>query len=175
MPSMLPSSGPGPRYNPDAPVQPIQIIVFALMLGVTIFAVVAVFSTLNRQGGPDESSAPIAAAVLAAAAVVARFLIPPLVARSQMQNVIERRRNDNPLEIDQAIYEVFQTRTIIEGGILEGAALFAIVAFMVSSQWWLLGVPGALIALMLVTFPTKGRIEQFIHEHKQQLDFEGDR
>ena len=118
---------------------------------------------------------PLIAAAFAAMAVAMRFVVGRLIVGVQMQVARQKAGGEDETNVRDAIYEVFQTVTIIQNAILEGAAFFVLVMFLLFGQSWLLGVAAALVALMLVTFPTKGRIEHFIDEHKQQWEFEGDR
>ena len=164
--------GKGPQYDPGAPFQPIQIIALALIQGVVVFGAIAVFVGLQGGGPDDETIMPAIAAAVAGFAAVARFAVAPTIG-SQMT---ARVRGDADLKDEQALqnalYGVFQTRTIIEDAILEGAAFLTLIAFMMSKQWWLLGVTGGLLVLMAVFFPTRGRIESFINEQKQHIEFE---
>jgi hypothetical protein len=81
---------------------------------------------------------------------------------------------DDERQRQLALYGVFQQRTIIENAMLEGVSFLLIIAFIVTGQWWLLGAVGVLLALMAAWFPTKGRIENFIHEQSQHLEFEAE-
>jgi hypothetical protein len=171
---MQPSGGRGPAYDPKSPIQPIQIIAFAMMQGLMIFAAIAVFFVVSSDDPGDESSLPVIATAVAAVVTVLRFIVPPMMASGQMRTVRSTMSRDDEQGVEAAAYGVFQTRTIIEDALLEGACFFVLIAFLLSKQWWLLGVAGALVALMIASFPTRGRIEHFIHEQKQQLDFEGE-
>jgi protein-S-isoprenylcysteine O-methyltransferase Ste14 len=179
--SMFPvqSGRPSAPYNPDAPVQPIQIIVFALMMGVLVFAGIATFLKINNPNPPNPNAQqpdllPQIAVGMAAIMVAMRFVVPAMMAKGQLKAVRHSTLWQDERRRQGALYGVYQQRTIVEDAMLEGVSFFLIVAFIVTGQWWLLGVVGLLVALMAAWFPTKGRIENFIQEQTQQLEFEGE-
>jgi hypothetical protein len=57
---------------------------------------------------------------------------------------------------------VNQTRTIIAAALLEGTAFFACIAYLVERQIIVLAVPGAVRALMVLTFPTRDRVGRWV-------------
>ncbi len=59
-------------------------------------------------------------------------------------------------------------RTLVMLAILEGAALFSLVALLVEGQAFLLAVVGLLLGAMALLFPTRGRFEGFVKWHEPQ-------
>ena len=163
--------------GPAATLMTMRIIAGAMMSGVLMFAVVVLFL---RNGPPAEF--PLLSYLGAGAAVVAfvlRMVIPDLVGRSvlgiQLQQVQRDPADGNEIEDDRtdrgeaqtqqllaAGASAFQTRTIVDYALLEGAAFFNLVAFMIEGQWWGFAAVGLLLACMVLAFPTLGRLEHWI-------------
>jgi hypothetical protein len=57
---------------------------------------------------------------------------------------------------------IYQTRTIVAAAMLEGAAFFAVTAFMIGRQSLALYVAMALVVLILSQFPTAPRLESWL-------------
>lgn len=166
---------PTPRYNPDAAIQPVQIIVFALMAGVVVSAAIA---TVLAPNGPNDAGNQTLCGIyvaLTAVTIATRFVVSPIVVKCQMNQLRKKLQSKDESDVKTALFGIFQMKTFIENALLEGAAFFCVVALLVTGAWWLLAIVGALLVLMAMMFPTKGRIEQFIHEREQQFEFEGDR
>ena len=65
---------------------------------------------------------------------------------------------------------VFQTRSIIAGALLEGPAFLAGVAYMTERQAAALGIVACAVLLMLITFPTHGRVQAWLEKQQQSID-----
>jgi hypothetical protein len=74
---------------------------------------------------------------------------------------------------------VYMTRTIVAAALLEGAALMAIVAYMLEGSTVALGLAVALVAGILLHFPTAsrvaGRIETKMRRVEEERDIAGAR
>src|SRR5262245_31298867 len=81
-------------YNPDAPFQVIQIIAFSMIFGVLAFAAFAVYSVLGQQAPPLDSLLPQVVLGMSVMAVVARFVVPPIVARTKLREIRSVPRDD---------------------------------------------------------------------------------
>jgi hypothetical protein len=129
-----------------------RIILGGLASGV-IFAVVAFISVRQNQP-PGE---PFLANYAAGCAGLFLLL------RLAVLGIITRRRNASPRDL-RTLLRLYQTRLIVGLAILEGAALFNAVAYLIAGQWWSLAVVGVLLALMLTSFPTRMGIEQWLDD-----------
>jgi polyferredoxin len=67
---------------------------------------------------------------------------------------------------------VFQQKTIIESALVEGAAFFVLVTFLLVGQWWSLAIVGALITVILVPFPTYDRVEEWVRYQLELMELE---
>jgi len=145
-------------------VRTMQIIVGALAIGIVNFLVVALWIVLSSN---DPAADPplltyvaMGTAVLAfaASALVATFIAGPL-----KQQVANAQAFDSGGVRDFRTYAgVYQTLLIIRCAILEGAAFFCLVSFMVEHQNAGLVVATILLLAILVQFPTMPRLESWI-------------
>ncbi|SFH85989.1 hypothetical protein [Planctomicrobium piriforme] len=62
----------------------------------------------------------------------------------------------------KALAAAWQTRTIVKYAICEIAALANAVAYIVEQNWWSLALQIVMLAVMVLIFPTKTRLDQFI-------------
>lgn len=164
-----------PAANPDARldglVRTIQIIAGAVMAGLIAFTAVAVVMALDKP--PDGEFGAMAAAVLAGGGVAVRFVLPGVIAAGKRRQ-LTAQRGVEPLEPAE-LFPAFQTKTIVEYGVLEGPGFFAGVALMNTAQWWLLAVVAVLLAIMAAGFPTRGRFDDWADNQRQLARFEGTR
>jgi hypothetical protein len=99
------------------------------------------------------------AAFFAAVAIVVRQVVLGLMSGRAIPH------NNEPTV--PASLRLFQTRMIVGLALLEGAAFFNLVAFMTEGHWWTLIVVAVLLVWMLASFPTHGRLKQWIEDREQ--------
>jgi hypothetical protein len=63
-------------------------------------------------------------------------------------------------------WSVYRGRQIVGRAMLEGAGFFNTIAFIVDQNWWSLAIVGLLVFWMLMTFPTRTRVEQWIETQR---------
>lgn len=143
-----------------APIITVQIIAAALIVGPLAFAAIAYVTTLGRP--PGDVLIPYLAVGLAILAIFASLIGPGLVANQQLGLPAAK-----PDVSTMDLLGVYQTRIIIRAAILEAAALFCCVAFLISRIWWTLGTAFGLIVLMAVLFPTQGRFDNWAREQRE--------
>ncbi len=121
-----------------------QVIAGALLAGVVVFAVIVltVFA--------DESASPGIVNYLAAGFAVVAGVGHRVVG----QVVADAMATATPAE-------AFTTRTILTLAVLEGAALFNLVAMILDSWLPQLMFVAALVALMVIAFPTPATYRKF--------------
>lgn len=122
----------------------IRILAAALIIGVVIFAIITV--VINQINGAflDEEILSIRAYLLPFMSLVA--LLALLVARTQYQKQIRAIREGND-ELRDKI-EKYRAALIIYMAICEGMAIFSIILFLLSGEYLLLLVTGAMLLLM---------------------------
>ena len=151
-----------------------KIIVAALVMGQMIFAVIVI--SVRFQQPPAAStllsymSLGMAVVMLAVRAVVGSTTAA--AQRRQIANgtwTMGPQRGSLPVELtdgDRLLFAL-QAKTIVQAALLEGSSFFALIAFLVEGQAWTLLVPGILLTILLGSFPTYERAENWV---KQQLE-----
>src|SRR5437660_8443817 len=126
-------------------IRNVQIIVFALAVGPIVFAGIALFQRMNQPPQQDHLIAYLAAG-FAVTALAVRIFIGKATVASQRDRIAAGTwslgSNASPVGLpinmtdgDRLLF-VFQQKTIIESAIVEGAAFFAIVSFLIAGQGW---------------------------------------
>ena len=162
------NSGGQPQFTDlNQGVRTMQIITGALLAGVIMFGVVSTMAVLNRAA-PNPAQPPQAPIITYLAVGMTlmelglRAVIPDLVAR---QNIA--RMQDSLDDSDQSrlrLASVYQTRMIIGMALCEGAAFFALIAWMLEGNVLAIGTAGFLVLVMLTAFPTRDRVESWIRD-----------
>lgn len=157
--------------NPQAAVRIMQILILSLMLGILIFAGIAVF--VNSQARPQQKvlTSPLVFTVLGIIAavinIVLRLFVPGLVSTAVLGNIAKKRGQDNITKLD--VYPAYLSGLLVGAALLEGAAFFNIVAVLITREYWTLGVAGVLLALMAAAFPTLDRVDYWAEEQLRDL------
>ena len=139
----------------------LQIVVGALIFGVLAFAGFVIATQLNNP--PRDNGMATIAVGFAATNILLHFVVPVLIERSALKN----------LSVDaglETVLGVFFTRTIIACALLEGAAFLSIYAVMAEQQYWVFGVTAVLLVLMLMQFPSRTRIEQWLETRMMERE-----
>lgn len=152
-------------------VRTMQIVAFALVAGVLMFLVVALIQTKGKQ--PGEPFLAYFGAGFAALMIVLRFVVPDIVAQTQLRQLaaeFDINNDENHRSFVDRCAGIYQTKMIIGTAFLEGAAFLNVIEYMSVVQTWSLAVVGVLVAIMLITFPSEAKITSWI---RQQLDSRG--
>lgn len=151
----------------DERLRTMQIIAGALMMGVISFAAVAVFMGLQK-----EVADPFIAYIAAGFAVlmfVVHLFVPPMISNGMISQL--RHANDIRDESSTAgLIGAYQTHLIIALAMLEGAAFFNLVAYIIAVQWWSLVIVGMLLLAMAMKFPTRFKVESWIETKQHELE-----
>lgn len=135
-----------------------KIIAGSLIFGVIAFAAVAIALRLGRI--PEQNSlVSVIAAVFAAGTVVVRQVVLGMIAGRAVPSASEPTAPTS--------FGMYQTRLIVGLALLEGAAFFNVVAYLIEGHWWSFLVVTALLAWMLASFPTHGRLRQWVEDREQ--------
>ena len=154
-----------------------RIIAAALISGVVVFLAVVLFVFTGDlpPGRPLHTYIALGAGVFA---LFFSFIIPALIGGSIKQALIEGKRVELPSQfkadpgvgIVGNLLFLSQTRLIIGYAILEGAAIYNLVAYMLERQQVSLATVGLLLAAMILKFPTQGRLEAFVADELRSID-----
>ena len=162
------SWGAGPS-NARQMVRTMQIISFALMLSVIIFAGITLFLRL-RPGAQPPAANPMFAYVAVAAVVMAigmRSMLMSIVAQGVIKQRLKTKRLDELEPID--LYPAYLIQMIVGAAQIEGAAFFVLVSYMLDGQLWSMGLVVALLAMMAVSFPSMERVDAWADDQLRAL------
>jgi hypothetical protein len=147
-----------PQLNEAGVVRIAQIVTGAMILGVLFFAGIAFANAHGRP--PGDPMLGYVAIVISAICVVLSFIVPGIAAGQTL-------RQQSADTSDNKYYAGFQTKVIVRAALLEGPAFFCGIAYMVTHILWAIGLMLALVALMLVFFPTRGRLDDWTRERRE--------
>ena len=175
-------SDPQREYAQTA-VRTIQIIVAALAAGVFAFIGVAIFLVSRKNvkaAVPDPPILTYTSIGMAVAIVVSWLFVPSVVASGMKKAIIDGRSTDwgivksmpnaGELGVVVPLAVIYQTRTIIAAALLEGAAFFATVAYLIEHQSITLYVAIALAFLILAHIPTISRFESWLDSESTSIE-----
>lgn len=150
-----------------------QVISISLAAGVIFFAAVVLSLTGQKPpaGAPQVPILSYAAVAIALVAMVMRLIVPGMLAARTRSAVVQRdtARVPQPTLANTAelgdiapLMGVFQTKVIVGTALLEGAAFFCLVAYLIERQPSSLVVAGVLFCLLIGQIPTVGRTMTWI-------------
>ena len=182
-------SDPDPRSRPVPPFHALQIIVVAMMLGVTILLIVAAAMgpTLRPLPEPDEAGPVITyvAIAFAISALFARAVVPNLVVTAGRRKIAQRlaqadggdgseRATGAEVSQDASVVEelarLFYTKTVIRCAILEGAGMFLGVAYLLEGNRLALGVAILIVLFLALHFPTRSGAAGWTDDQRRRLE-----
>jgi hypothetical protein len=175
-----------------------QIIVGALVAGLVTFLIIATMIDLGPRpgaaagGGPGaagvaatESPMPIITYLAVAFGVVLlpmSFIVPGRVAQQQRRAIASGKMPGSPSVAPTAgdqsaaatvplsgLPAVFLTQLVVGAAMDEGAAFFALVAYLIEKNPIALALALVLIAGVIARFPTAGRVERWIEQQQEKL------
>ncbi len=148
----------------QVPFRTIQIVIGALMFGALLFAVIA-YSVAQPPRAGNELLAYIAAG-FAVLQLVMSLVVPAVAIRQKLQELRARGSATGPV-LAMDYFNVYQTRLIVRAALLESAAFFGGVAYIVSGAWWILATAIGLIAVIGLFFPTTSRFDDWVREQRE--------
>jgi hypothetical protein len=149
----------------------------ALIGGVFVFLAIVLFVVKSDppQGSPLLTCIGLGFGALA---LVFAFIVPVFVGGTIKRALVDGRRVELPAQykapaevgIIGNLLFLFQTRLIVGYAILEGAAFFNLVAYMLERQDVNLAMVGLLLGAMLVKFPTRGKLVSLLTDETRSID-----
>lgn len=156
--------------NTENVVRVAQIIAGALVLGVLMFAGVAVAISIGKPAAARPVVTYVAL-VVAGMMIVARYFVPKSMASAQRRQAADAGTRGDAEEWT-ALGMVYQTKTIVAFALLEGAAFLCLIAYTLEAQWVALAMAGVLLLLMAAGFPTRGQFETWAEGQRQMMAFD---
>jgi hypothetical protein len=160
-------------------VRTMQIIVGALCLGVLSFLmVVLVIGATKPQDQGGEPFLTYVAVGMAVGAVIVSMWLPSMILRSSQVTTTNplagdshpRGANVTAAENIGPFAQLYQTQLIVRCAILEGAAFFCLVSYMIEQHALGLVAVVVLLLIMLTNFPTPSRVETWIDTRLVEKD-----
>ena len=141
-----------------------QIMAGALIIGVLTFACLAFFAA---QGEPaKQPMIALMGAGMALMMLVVRFVVPTVIVNGGKSRLKEAADEEQ----QKILAVLYQTKMIVGMAVLEGAAFFNLVAYIVEKQFWSYGVVAFLLGVMAISFPSQGQFECWAEEMKRDLN-----
>ena len=141
-----------------------QIIAGALMMGVVVFACIAFF--IAKGDGLPFPMISFMAIGFAGVTTVMRFVVPTIILNGGKAQLKQAATDEQPM----VLAGLYQTKTIVGMALLEGAAFFNLIAYIMEKQVWTYGVVAFLLAVMAISFPSQGQFESWAEEMKRDLN-----
>ncbi len=147
-----------------------QIIAGGMISGVTVFAVIAMMVAMGHE--PRDPFITYVAVGVAGMMIVMRFVVPAWIAKTQSQQRFGRAAEfdeDDEVKKRVGLTAIYQTTMIIGYALLEFAAFFCLIAYMSETQLLAVAAAAVLLLIMLASFPTRTRVEDWVENQLQLL------
>lgn len=166
--------------EPDKVLLTMRIIAGALIAGVVMFGGIACFLVFGQPPAARPGPAPnlgfaiqldlgVAGAVLA---VVMSFVVPNLIANVQVKSIAKITQDGTATgskELFGRMLAVSQVRMIIALALVEGAALFNLITFIITKSMIPPAIVGVLLVVMMIHFPTKLKLARWLEDQQRLL------
>jgi hypothetical protein len=159
-----------PPKDKESALRTMQIVAGAMIMGVLAFGAIATFMVVGAGGEAQESLsvAPVAAGISLLLLVVSAIVPANLsVQRSSSTAAGAPGQSDAQTLL---FYEAYQKRMIVRFALVEGAAFLNLAAALIDKQPYSLALAGLMAAVMILGFPTRGRVESFIKSQTELAD-----
>jgi hypothetical protein len=157
-----------------------QLLAAALPGGVVIFMGIALFLVANRPE-PGAPEGPFWLSWLAVGFVALQAVVVAVFAPLQTRSAVRRAAAGAGRPPDPSLAQEWQTDTarplaiaqtqlLITLALLEGAAFFGCVAYLVEAQPIALAAAAVALVVMLARFPTEARLHAWLEQQSETLD-----
>lgn len=156
------------RADLAAPLLQMRIIVFALAMGVAMTTVI--FLAIADGEPADDPLISYIALGFAVMMVVVWLVVPNLLTRHVRHELAGQQAAGTAFEREATVSDsaiapllkAYLARLIVGCALLEGAALFNLVAYLVEGSLSNVVVAGILLLLILSHFPTRDRVADWV-------------
>lgn len=169
--------------EPDKVLRTMQIIAGALIAGVLSFGGFACFLVFGNAPAAQPGGQPPAVAggaeiivylamAFAAGAVVMSFVVPNLISAAGVKGIAKMARDRTSTgskELFGRLLGVAQTKMIVAMALVEGAAFFNLIAFIMTKSMVSPAVVGALLLIMAIHFPTKFKLARWLEDQQRAM------
>ncbi|MBN2447072.1 MAG: hypothetical protein JXO22_10115 [Phycisphaerae bacterium] len=141
-------------------VSSLRLVIIAMMVGIVVLGAVVLAIGKGSAADPAlKKLLPFAPLVLAVLELGAYFVLRSVTIASA------RRQNPQPLapqDAKRAFTPAVLTIWLASAAMIEGVALFSLVAFLLTGVLWLLALPAAALILLALRFPSELKLEQAV-------------
>ena len=160
-----------PSQRKPAGVGTLQVVVGAMTAGATVLLVVAIAvrSSFVASFG-EQSAVPLLSYVAlgyAVLALLARAIVPNLVVGGAVRR-IATGQVDTEAEITR-LKNVFATKTIVAAAMIEGAALLAVIAYLIEGTPLSLVIAPILIVILGAHFPRRANVDEWLRRQSERV------
>lgn len=153
-----------------------QIIAGALIQGVVVFLVVVMFFLPVPPNRLAVLNSYIALG-FALVAMVMSLVVPNIIVASTKKSLVKGRPIDLPKQFGEVsnlgflapLAGLYQTKMIIAMALLEGAAFYNLISYMMERQPFTLAVVGMLLLALVMNFPTRRGLEKWLAEETKSI------
>lgn len=153
-----------------------QIIAGALIQGVVVFLVVVMFFLPVPPNRLAVLNSYIALG-FALVAMVMSLVVPNIIVASTKKSLVKGRPIDLPKQFGEVsnlgflapLAGLFQTKMIIAMALLEGAAFYNLISYMMERQPFTLAVVGMLLLALVMNFPTRRGLEKWLAQETKSI------
>lgn len=153
-----------------------QIIAGALIQGVVVFLVVVVFLLPPPPNRVAVFSSYIGLG-FALVAMAMSLVVPNIILASTKKSLVKGKPSEllkqygevSNLGFLAPLTGLYQTRMIIAMALLEGAAFFNLVSYMMERQPFTLAVVGMLLLALVMNFPTRRGLEKWLAQETKSI------
>ncbi len=169
------SGGSLPPSSTDqvAFVRSIQIITLALLQGVVIFGIIVLFINKAVVDGKPGILTWIAVG-FSCLMIMNHIMIPQLISKAMLDRISTADlRGQSDLEGFERVFGIFRAQHIVACALLEGAAFFCFVTYMVEKNWMPLGAAVVLMIMIAIRFPTAAKVQFWVEDRIREIQLKG--
>ena len=143
-------------------VRTVQIVVFSLIMCVVAFlimvTVIADWASVNTEFSLLATVSLVFGILMALMSIVVAMVVWHSALQVALTHLKETGTDPKEILGMRTLVGVFQSKTIIQYAIIESAAFFCLVIFLIDHSMVSLVTAVALVLMMIVMFPTSSRI-----------------
>jgi hypothetical protein len=164
-------SSPHELANFSKRILTMQIIAAALALGAFFFLVIVlvVRSTGHAAQPPATPLLTYIGIGFAVMALAASMFVPQLIVAGGLKNIVRRKGSTTAEDEIVSLCFLYQTSMIQGLALIEGAAFFQIIAYLIEGQAASLIAAAILLVLMVLQIPHRARVEAWIERQQVKM------
>ncbi|QDU78874.1 hypothetical protein Pla110_05780 [Polystyrenella longa] len=166
--SQLQLSAPPTEAEKENQTRTIQVIIAALIMGFVTAGGIFLFLAMGDKElltDPSEFMFLFAIA-FSSMCIVARGVVGVVMPKATLSQIKHLDREEQ----EARLWMSYQPLAIVRGALLEGPGFFTLTMFFVTGNLLLLYVAMGLLFLMIISFPSRFKIDNWVEDKLTQLD-----